>query len=140
MENQGFVGLKLVGSDNNTIKNNEIIVQGKSGTGILLDTSNNNEISGNKILSTHQIELLNNLSKDIEILKGTVPEDVVSLLKDLEEKVQNVRDSNQDNLLDKTHKLSETITNILTIATEKAPQVAAKLAPYIIPVLQSFGG
>lgn len=140
MENQGFIGIKLVDSKDNTVNNNEIITQGKSSTGILLERSDNNEISGNKILSTEQIELLNNLSKDVQTLKSTVPNEVVYLLENLEKEIDNVRNAKQDSLLNKAHKLSETITNILTLGTEKAPQIVATLAPYIMSVLQSFGG
>lgn len=139
MENKGFIGIQLNESEGNLVADNKILVSTEDGIGIQLNKSKNNDILRNEILSSTQIEFLNNLNETVTTLNSkTSDREIKDLLKTIEDQINEVKNSKQETLLDKAHKLSETVSNVVTLGSEKLPALAVLLTPYILQIGQIF--
>lgn len=138
MKTSGFIAIQLNDSDDNLVDENKISIS-NDGIAIQLNRSKNNKILRNEILSTTQIEFLNKLNVEVQDLSTKTSDvQIKDLLTNVEHQINEVKKANQDTVLDQAHKLSETVTNVVTLGSEKLPLLAAVLTPYIFKVVQIF--
>lgn len=137
MSGKKFIGFDIENCDENTFQKNELLLSGNEVTAFKIKGSNKNIFTDNKILMTDQIELIAKLKQDLSLFRNN-SNDLNIRLDDLLCKIENLENSDKSNLTEKAQNISQTILNVIELFSEKIPNLAIKLSPYLLSITQLF--